>query len=179
MNYIEILVKWRFDNLEKELNINFNSLLYIDKIHERAQQKKIQKNLLLLKYITSKRTKDQWYYYSEDVWYYVVIKNIIWKNIINYEIKYDAYFNNTYLHSHMLYNNFTIKESIITNSMFLHYKLLLNHIGQSTMSQNNLDIMQSKIITYLILIDQIITRNLIVDLVVRIQWYMFDLILMV
>ena len=168
MNPIEILVKWRIDNLERELNIDINKIGgFIDKISE---WKKIGTNLVFFKYITSNKSEDIWYYYA-------VMKNIIWKNIINYEIKYYTQYQIKCLYSHMLYNNYKKTMRIPNDIFYLPYESLLNKNDDLSLLQNNLHIMQLRIIKYLALINKIVTDKLILDLANTIKWYMLDLIL--
>ena len=162
MNPIQVLVKWRLDNLKKELDF------ITDK---RGQWKKIQTNLVFFKYILNNKSDDKWYYYA-------VIKNIIWKNIINYEIKYYTYHHIKCLNTHMLYNNYRKTEADINyNVLSLDNELLLN-LNDKLMLQDNLNIMQLRIINYITLIDKIVTDNLILDLIDTIKWYIFDVMLM-
>lgn len=185
MNPIINIVKWRLSNLETELSIT------LDKLHGDSLDawEKIQMQLVLRKYINSLND-----YFTDmnadldciNLWNsFVIINNIIWKNILKYEMRDDIY-----IYINMLYNNYEnnyyVKYIIpdITHATLLCESPPINPINLSIISlinlsievHNNLDIMTSVIINFFMIIDKI-SDNLILDLAYMIKWYVFDIIL--
>ena len=105
---------------------------------------------------------------------YYVIKNIIWKNIINYNIIDNKF------HVYMLWTK-KLQINYTTNIVpFLNRHIILNkNISYTDKSNDNLDMLYSIIINYLLLLEPIILNYLIVDLSYVLKKYMFDVILMI
>ena len=103
----------------------------------------------------------------------LIIKNIIWKNIISYEIIDDQQ------HIYMYHNEFRYIH--LANRYIephLSYDILLGtHMYYNHEKKNNFDILQTKIINYMMLVDIIVRENMIYDLVCIFKMYMFDVIL--
>ena len=103
----------------------------------------------------------------------VVIKNIIWKNIMSYEIIDDR------CHIYMYYNRYFYAWQVFScNNPYLNYELLVNKDMEYTDElKNNCFILQTKIINYMMLLDILVTENMIYDLVPMFKAYIFNVIL--
>lgn len=106
---------------------------------------------------------------------FCAIKQIIWKNIITYEFVPCQPKNKLYFH--MLHNgyksSYTLMIEIIVCDTLLGKYELIEKIN------DNMKIMATTIINYMLLLDDIIMNNLIRDLLCVIKQYMFDAMLII
>ena len=165
VNPIRLLVEWRFDNFVKEFNMSgfmaSPEIFFIDNGYALKQK------LTVFGY-TIDINEDSTGINS----CYCFIKNIIWKNIINYENILDM------IHVTMIHTNYKVK--YITKKYRLNKDILLNqsrHCAYST--DNNISKMHNIIINYILLINDIVTSNLILDLLSISKQYMFDAMLII
>ena len=102
---------------------------------------------------------------SDNLCCYMAIKNIIWKNIINYRAtEFDYY-------THMIHTGYKCTTPLY-GTPCLYSETLLN--ANNINSNNYLDILQQKIINCLLLLDEIIIQYLIGDLLHITKMYIFD-----
>ena len=166
-NPLEKLLKWRLDNIIEQFDIemdNFNwGVSY--KVRKNAW-KILNQKLVLSGYITLQDSELHGCYY--------VIKNIIWKNIINYELR-----DNT-CYMHMLWNKYKKTYAIHTKKQILLRATILNiDTDNKIESKKNLKRLHSTMIHYLLLLNEIILHNLIHDLTNILNMYIFDVILVI
>ena len=163
MNPIKLLLEWRINNFIRDFDINMEKFSFMSSRKERKE------NWIILKQKLFSRG-----YIMNDTYptinCYMIIKNIIWKNIIKYENVKDNHYANA------LWNK--TQHSLLCNTgSFLSITraiLLDSHI---TKSGDNINILQEIIIKFLILVDNIITQYLIPDLSHITKLYMLDSIL--
>ena len=161
------MLEIRFDNFIKEFDIDINrfSVYSTDNIRKMAWVLLKQK-LLICKYITVE------YNTLECI---VAIKNIIWKNIMNHEIIDQSW------HVYMYHNKFQhiqLQTLAPTSDFYLSYYILLNrHWHYNPRINDNCCKLQTKIINYIILVDIVVTENIIYDLAPIIRAYIFDVML--
>ena len=144
MNLIRMLVQYRFDNFMKEYDIKMNDFAY-DTPHyiKDKNWKKLKQQLILHNYK---------YEYDTDaynkIFCYVAIKNIIWKNIINHEIKKRHNYNTLFL-----YNNYQVENTLYLGNM--NYSYLLNTYMPYTFNtalNDNSNKLQSLVVNYIMLL---------------------------
>ena len=164
MSLIEKLVKIRFDNFILEFDISISDLT-IYNINIRKNNWDIVKQKLIKRGYVTKEVD------AFDC--YLVIKNIIWKNITSYEIIDNQW------HIYMYHNAFTyINQIYHCLTPVLSYKIALGiHSSYYLKQKNNCDILQTKIINYIMVLDTLVTQHMISDLVNMIKMYIFDVML--
>lgn len=163
MNPIERLIEWRLYIFLKELGIDIKKAGYV-------QWEIIKRKL---------STKNSYC----DCEYYILLKNIIWHNIIRYEIVSEpTIFYNTLKHKthvDLLYTNYkgTHIHSCYT-FWNLHIKSVLNK--QSNIASNiindNFNKMQNLIVTYFML-SNIIMANTVIDICNEIKKWIYYVML--
>ena len=164
-NPLEKLLKWRLNNIIEQFNID----IYNFSLGSPYQKRKNEWNILNQKlvshgYITLEESNIYGCYY--------VIKNIVWKNIINYELTQNK------CHMHMLWIKYNAIYPILSTKGYLYHNIILNiDTNNSTESKQNLDKLYSTIIDYMLLLNRIIRHNLIIDLANILNMYIFDIIL--
>ena len=172
MALIEKLLEWRLDCLIREFDIDIENFYYATPTSEQ--------NWLLLgekiiprDYITT----------GKNIGHIclLLIHNIIWKNIIKYELKENT--GKTEWHMHMLYNNVRTRDTLIDSGLTMNRNYLLGyHICRNCYCTNcrkctNKKKIENLIINYLMLIDPIIIEYLLADLSNIIKMYMIDAII--
>ena len=165
MTMIEKLVELRIDTFIKEFDININ---YFD-FNAIGDIKKVSWEQLKQKFIKCNLVSN-----NSDVFdCYCVIKNIIWKNIITYNIIDNK------LYMYMNHYNFrAVRESNYLTIGCLSYNILLNkHDYFYPESKYNCTKLETKIINYMMLLDTLVTQYMISDLVYMFKMYIFDVIL--
>ena len=156
-NPIKLLVKYRLDNFIKKFDIKIEFFNFRITVSERkVSWLELKQKLILHKYVTTD---------SNFRSCLVAIKNIIWKNIISYELSGCVYC------YHMIHSGYKNIERL-PDVPCLHIGTSLNK--NFIKSNNNLDILQQKIINNLLLLHQIIVKYLIVDLLHITKINMFD-----
>ena len=160
MSLIEKLVEIRLVNFIKEHDIDVN-----------CYGRKISWNLLKQKFIKDKLVT----MIDDEFDCYLVINNIIWKNIMVSNIVDNNW------RSHMHHNNFQNVILMCRSTWpYLSYNILLNkHWLHYPMLKDNCTKLETKIINYMMLIDIIITEYMISDLVYMFKMYIFDVMLIV
>ena len=165
MTLIEKLVKLRLDNFIREFNLdiswsNFNYLNNTRKIFwDRTKQKFIEHNLVNN--------------HCDPYECYLVIENNIWKGIMANYIIDDKW------HVHMYHNNFRdITELCYDYYPYISYHILLQKkLYKNPMLIDNCTKLQSKIIDYIMLIDILVTENMISDLAYMFKMCIYDVML--
>ena len=162
VNTINLLVVWRFENFIKKFDIKIKNFSRQVSLRDRkVAWLQLKQKLILHKYVTVD---------SDILCCYMAIKNIIWKNIINYKATYGVYY------THMIHSGYKC-DTPLYGTPCLYVEALLNasNINSNNInSNNNLDILQQKIINYLLLLDEIIVKYLILDLLHISKMYIFD-----
>ena len=163
VNPIRLLVEWRFDNFVKEFNMSgfmaSSENFFID------NGDALKQKLTVFGY-TIDINEDSTVINS----CYCFIKNIIWKNIINYENILDM------IHVTMIHINY--KDKYITKKYRINKNILLNQ-SRHFSTDNYISKMHNIIINYILLINDIVTSNLILDLLSINKQYMFDAMLII
>ena len=165
MNPIQLLLEWRTDNIIRDFDINMENFSPTISNTEREKNWKMLKQKLISRgYIIIDK-------YAPHICY-LIIKNIIWKNIIYYEIAQDNYclcslYNNCQYR--LFYNN--------SHSAYFTREGLFR--GDDTKFLDNINILEDIITKYLILLNDIITQYLIPDLSHITKSYMLDSILII
>ena len=164
MSLIEKLVKIRFVNFILKFDITITDFQSYD-INMRKNNWDILKQKLI-----------KCGYVAEEVDAfdcYLVIKNIIWKNIMTHEIIDDQW------HIYMYHNGFSdINPINQCLSPYLSYETVFGAYSSYIREQkNNCDILQTKIINYMMVLDTVVMQHVISDLVDMIKIYMFDVML--
>ena len=154
MNPIQILVKWRFHCLLKKLGIDWPNL-------PKNIWPELGKKLVIHNYISDEESVA---YYG-----YWIIKNIIWKGIINY----DFIFGIKEVHVNMLYINYHEECSISTR--FLELQPAHPSNKNFKKSIKNMHSMWNTIINYFMLIS-IISEDLILDVRNEIKNWLYHVI---
>ena len=161
MALINKLVERRLKCLIREFDINMKNFSF--------KSLMIEQNWLLLgekiiprDYITTKKNISHLCI--------LIIHNIIWKNIINYELIERKW------HCHMLYIDYKSSYTLSTK-IYMSNSFLLKHTILPDMVHKNNQKIQNITINYLMLSDTIITEFLIHDLSNIIKMYMFNAIL--
>lgn len=160
MSLIEKLVIWRLNQVEKMLGITIKQteqLSWYD-INQISKQLFLQDCA------------------DDCSWWdcYVYIRNIIWKNIVNFRISYSSTHPQKTICAHMLHSNNSIEFYVMNNRPILNRDYLLYSGGYYTI---NLNKAQRAIINYLLLTNYITISYLISDLNTITKWYIFDIIL--
>ena len=178
MNPIHKIIQWRLDIFIKEFNIKLEGFVILEEEISKINMR-IRQQLLSSNYITAaeiKRHKLDYEYYR------MVIKNIIWKNIINYEyISENKNFDHCTLVTHFLYCNHIRKQKI---GRTCYPKLLLTDILNESLfydhylTKTNLDHMLNLIINYFILISIISTNYIEFDISNLIKQYIYNIIIL-
>ena len=164
MALIEKLTKLRFDNFLKEFNIDIDFNI-ITKINWYELKQKI---------IEHGYGTNNYNFYD----CFFVIKNIVWKNIVTFDII------DKNLHVNMYHNNYKYISCIYYdfcdsyNSLFCHISHCKTFYENFKLKDNCI-ILQRKIINYIILLDILVTKYLITDLVYSIKNYMFYVMLLI
>lgn len=171
MHPIIKIIKWRFYNFIREFGVDiktFNFKAYDnyqqDYNHRLKNWNILKQKLIIRGYATEKHNARSCYF---------IIKNIIWKNIINYKI-------NTYHYLHIPYNSYYF-ENFACENPFFNKRTIVNKypdIG-SIIINDNLKKIQSVLNNYLLLVEQIIIKYLITDLYDIAKIYMFDAIFII
>ena len=156
-NPIKLLVKYRLDNFIKKFNIKIEFFNFRTTISERkASWLELKQKLILHKYVTTD---------SNFIFCFVAIQNVLWKNIIQYKaIQISSY-------RHMIHSGDNDLTPLSDTPSF-HIGTLLNK--NFIDSNNNLDILEQKIINNLLLLHQIIVKYLILDLLHITKMYIFN-----
>ena len=167
MSLIEKLVKIRFDNFIKEFDVDINCFDEYSRSNVRKMAwVPLKQKLLTQQNITINVTTFDCY---------IVIKNMIWRNII-----YTKFIDQLW-QIHMYYNNFqeTLRLQILDADITtLSYNMLINKATTYYAIQfENCVILQTKIINYIMLLDIIVTENIIYDLGSIFKKYIFNVIL--
>ena len=167
MNMIELFVKIRLDNFIRQFDINIKDFGADILLNIRINNWKILKEKLIQHRYASNK------YDLCDC--FRVIKNIIWKNIMFYEII------DNQCHIYMYHNKYNdICGVFLSKSPHLSYDILLNKNNYySDKLKDNCYILQTKIINYMMLLDILVTENMIEDLIPMFKAYIFDVILVV
>ena len=165
MALIEKLVKIRIDTFLKEFDIDISDLALTDNI------RKINWETLKRKFIKYNLVTNNHNAYD----CYLVINNIIWKNIMTWLILDNK------LYIHMYHNSCQIIKLICYNYYpYLSYDMLLKKnwcdydIG---VLKDNCSKLQTKIINYIMLLDIFVTEYMISDLVYMFKMYIYDVML--
>ena len=161
MNPIELLLEWRTDKVLRDFDIS------VKKFGSMTLHKEREENWIILK----KKLISRGYIINNDytaINCYIIIKNIIWKNIIKYKIMTNQ------CYGYMLYNNHQYALICNGHPNISRWILLNTYIIES---RNNIHILQDIIIKFLILLDNIITQHLIPDLSHITKFYMVNSIL--
>ena len=172
MNLIRILVEYRLDNFIKEYDIEIDDFYYPsrDFINNKKwvilKQKMISHNH---KYINN---------VNDELFCYVTIKNIIWKNIINHEIRQTSVYKvifNSFLYNYYHY------ESMTMFGISINRNLLLNKSSKiiDTKLEDNLNKLQTLVINHIMFIDFIVKKFLISDLLNITKMYMFEALIII
>ena len=157
-NPINLLVTYRLNNFIKKFDIEIDKFSYDTLLNNRkAYWLQLKQKLILHKYVTTN---------SNFRSCFVVILNIIWKNIINYEVSQCFYC------YHMIHSGY-MHGKWFSDLPCLYVNTLLNENIKVPLKQN-LDILQQTIINYLLLLDQIVTEHMLSDLLHITRIYMFD-----
>ena len=167
MSLIEKLVEIRLRIFMKEFDININSFGFysLDStrkiLWEKLKQKFIKYNL-----VTNNHNAFDCY---------LVINNIIWKNIMAHQI----IDNKIYIY---MYHNFQNVSEIYHNKyeynpVLLYDILLYKKFYEYPEQKNNCIILQTKIINYFMLLDALVTKYMISDLKNMFKRYIYDVIL--
>ena len=166
-NPIEKILEWRLDQLFHKLDFDIKNIALTITVDERNKQWKILNQKLVLNgYISLEKSTSYGCYY--------VIKNIVWKNIINCVIINDMF------HVHMLWNKSWQNCGKLVMFPYFNRNLIFNKgTPYDHDSKNNLDTLYSIIINYLLLINPIILNHLISDLSNILKKYMFDVMLII
>ena len=166
-NPLEKLLEWRLENIIERFDINLENFHYRTLFQVRKNQWDIlNQKLLSCGYITEEDNIFNSCYY--------VIKNIVWKNIINYVLIENK------CHVHMLWNGYTIEYGRCEKYSYMVRDLILNiNTRDRIKTKKNLNILYSTIIHYLLLLNEIVSHNLIVDLTNILNMYIFDVILVI
>ena len=155
MSLIERLAKLRYDNFINEFDID------ISKVNWQLLKQKFIKHKLMTKH-------------CGDLYCSLLIYNIIWKNIIVYQIR------NEKCHIHMYYNNYqcTMPLSRVFCPSFPHGILIDKYWIIYPMLKENCTILQTKIINYMMLVDIIVAEHMISDLAYLLKICICDIILL-
>ena len=167
INPLEKLLRWRFYNIIEKLDINMDNFDYSALYQVRKNALKIlNQKLISCGYVTLEESKLYGCYY--------IIKNIIWKNIISYELT------QTKCYVHMLWNKNKTKHDRCGKYGYIVTNLIFNiDTYNSYESSKNLKILYATIIQYLLLLNKIISRYLLNDLTTILNMYIFDVILII
>ena len=169
-----LLIDWRIIKFIREFDINIWDIDSFTDTKRERQWKILKQKLILHNYVT---VKDDFRHC------YVVINNIIWKNIINHKIKYNTDSAHYHLYSHMLYNNYHQTRRLVPKIPYfskhnIPYFSKHNILNDTTMTRDNFVKMRDFIVIYLILIDNIVTTYMIPDLCNVIKKCMYNIIIM-
>ena len=170
MSLIEKFVEIRLDNFIQQFDINIDNF----SIHSFLDIRKNSWEILKRKLINHRYGSNEY----DLIDCRLVIKNIIWKNIMFFEIIGELEHVRMY---HIKYRD--VKDVNRTSSPYLTYHFLLNKflLNKTTnyiyAQKNNCCILQAKIINYIMLVDILITENMIEDLIPMFKAYIFDVIL--
>ena len=159
---IGILVRWRYAKFMSEFNINTFKFNHNDKRKENWIR--LKKQLISQNYVTDT---------DSFIHCFMVINNIIWKNIINHSVSSVGVYNYNW-HLHMLYIDIEqIKIHYFPEPYINKYMLLTN-----SQIIDNLCKMQNIIINYFLLINSIVTSHMISDLSEIIKMHMYNIMLL-
>ena len=161
-NPLEKLLRWQFYNIIEKLDINMDNFDYsaLYKVRKNAL-KILNQKLISCGYVTLEESKLYGCY------------NII-KNIISYELT------QTKCYVHMLWNKNKTKHDTCGKYGYIVTNLIFNiDTYNSNESSQNLKILYSTIIQYLLLLNKIISRYLLNDLTNILNMYIFDVILII
>ena len=171
MSLIEKLIEIRFYNFIREFDIIITDFDTYSQINKRKNSWDILKQKLIKSgYATNE---------YDIIDCYLLIINMLLKNIITNEIIDD----HDKWHTFMPYNGYsTITLALPSFTPYLSYKAVL---GKSNIKYNpyypehweNCTILQTKIINYIMLLDILVTENMIYDLAHILKAYIFDVIL--
>ena len=167
INPLEKILERRFDTLFQKLDFDVNNIILNTSIADSNKQWIIlNQKLVLHGYVTSEESMINGCYY--------VIKNIIWKDIINYIIQ------DNIVHIHMIWTkNIQNYEKTIMFPYFNRGLILNKSTKYSGKSMDNLNMLYSIIINYLLLLNPIVLNHLISDLSNVLKKYMFDVMLVI
>ena len=162
-NPINLLVTHRLNIFIKEFDIELDFFnIYRTSSERKASWLDLKQKLILHKYVTID---------SDFISCFVAIQNVVWKNIIQYKAIHSSYY-----YHHMIHSGHEDLTPILSVPCFYIATLLNKNLKASN---NNLNILQQKIINYLLLLHQIIVKYLIVDLLSISKIYMFDVWLII
>ena len=168
MALIEKLVERRLDNFIKEFDIDMNCFSVTSTNNTiKINWHKLTQKLIEYGHVTN---------HSHTFNCYYVIKNIVWKNILFYDIT------NEKIHLNMYHNNYQIITPIFRYHMhtypFLSREDILNRNRDFySMLIDNCTKLQTKIINYIMLLDILVTEYMINDLAYIFKMYIFDVML--
>ena len=163
-NPINLLICYRLEKIINEFDIKMENFSFGTSLNDiKTNWLQLKQKLILHKYVTND---------SDFVSCRVAILNIIWKNIIIHK----AIGSSSYCH--MIYSGY-INCRIHCEYPSLYKNILLEKTRNNMESNNNLDILQQKIINNLLLVDQIIIKYLLVDLLHIINMCIFDVWLII
>lgn len=161
MNPIEKFIEYRLDKLCIEFDLKLGSNFYV----QRTKWEKKKREFIELKYSM-----------NYDMFDYIFFRNILWKNIITYELLVR---NNK--------SNSCIATALYTQEKFsfdfyfygsTHRQDLLNkHTCYRSIIKDNFNEMHKLIIKYYIFIDHIMIHNTITDISNIVKEYYYDLML--
>lgn len=162
MALIKKLVKLRLESLIREFDINMENF-NIGSAKTEQNWLALEEKIIPSNYVTIEKNSGRKCI--------LIIHNIIWKNIIKYELIENKW------HTHMLHSNYRSFGYIRTKFLSMNYDYLLKiNSDKDTYNYNN-NKLQNLIINYLMLINPIILKYLIIDLSNIIKMYMFDVII--
>ena len=164
MSLIEKLVRLRIDSFQKEFDIDINDFAVTNNIRKMCWRS-LKPKLLTHKYITSE-------YDLYDC--FLAIINIIWRNIMTYKIIDQSRC------LYMYHNNFrdtVLLSEINTDVPHLCSMVLFNRYTNYPAQWNNCYVLQTKIINYIMLLDILVTENMINDLVLMFKTCMITVVL--
>ena len=155
---IRLLIEYRVNSLIKEFDIKIELFTIWRSVCDRnIVWEQLKQKLILHKFVTDD---------NDYLSCLAAIKNIIWKNIISYEARESIYY------FHMIHSEY--KSCMpFDGTPSLYIDSLLNR-NPNKITNNNLAILQQKIINNLLLLHQIIVKYLIVDLLNITKRYIFD-----
>ena len=165
---IKKLVELRIDTFIKEFDIDINSFdLYSMYNTRKVKWEQIKQKFIKCNFLTNKC-------YAYDC--YLVINNIIWKNIMGHDIIDNK------MYIRMYHNNFQSMPFVcyIFHEYYpiLSYdRLLYKKVYRYPELKDNCFVLETKIINYIMLLDILVTEYMISDLIYTLKMYIFNVML--
>lgn len=165
MSLIEKLIEIRFDIFIREFDITITDFdIHSNFIKRKNSWDTLKQKFIKCGYVTNENNAVDCYY---------IIKNIMWKNIMAFDVMGDQ------CCIYMYHNTLSTKYVNFTKIIpcFSCETLLGRHNYFIHEQKNNCDILQTKIINYIMLLDILVTEHMISDLVRIFKEYIVDVIL--